>query len=301
MTFTETFHTIPVPEGEVGARQLLPADPDAATATPLIVLHGGPGSTHDAIAHYLAPLAEERPVVFYDQLGSARSPSPLTPSLMEVPRFVAELAAVQDYFNYPSTAILGHSWGGSVVLDFALAHPGRTAALILSSPLISTSRWIADANKLLAALPAEARDLIRRHEAGEHVEKEAYDAAEKQFYNRHVCRLDPWPQVILDSFLKGNKELYNAMWGASEFVCTGTLKTYERWDDLAQLRMPTLICCGQYDEATPETMRAAAKKIAGARVNVIGECSHVAWAEDPEMYMACVSGFLEDLEAPETV
>lgn len=290
--YTESFHKIEVPGGIVEARLVMPEDAAAREKLPLIGVHGGPGSTHDGMAHFLMPLAADRPVIFYDQLGSARSPSPITPNLTRLSRFVAELRAVQQHFGYAATAILGQSWGGSIVADFALDYPAHTAALVLSSPLLSTRRWLSDAQVLLQEIPQEMREVLLAGDRGESVDQEAYDAAEQFFYSRHVCRLDPRPPALEAARHKSNPALYNVMWGRSEFVCTGTLQSYDRWPDLPEIKARTLIICGEHDEARPESMAEAAQLIPDAALAVIPNASHIPWAENQDVYLKTLSDFL---------
>jgi proline iminopeptidase len=295
--YTESFHDLAAPGGVVGARLLTPHDDAAKNRLPLVCVHGGPGSTHDGMAHYVSVLANDRPVIFYDQLGSARSPAPITPELMQLPRFVDELAAVQSHFGYDDgTIILGQSWGGSVVTDFALTYPGRTLGLVLSSPLLSTQKWLADANTLLAEMPPAEKALLMAGIKGKPVDKAAYDAAEELFYARHVCRLNPRPEPLELSRQKSNNALYVAMWGESEFVSTGTLQSYDRWKDLKNITAKTLLVCGQYDEARPETMVAASHLIPDAHVAIIPNASHIPWAENTAPYISAVRDFLKSLD-----
>jgi proline iminopeptidase len=150
---------LPVPGGRVWYRRM-----GGGPGIPLLAVHGGPGGTSCRFAA-LAPLADERPVIYYDQLGSGRSDHPSDTTLWTVARFVDELEAVRRGLGLDSLVLLGHSWGGALVAEYLLTAPRPAVrAVVLSSPLLSTPRWIADANALRAAMPVPLRDALDRHE-----------------------------------------------------------------------------------------------------------------------------------------
>lgn len=287
-------HQIQIQGGIIGAALLPSKEGDN---TPLIYINGGPGGTYLDEDASIGGLSLKRDVVLYDQLGSYHSPATFDIAHTPMERFVSELEAVRAHFGFEEVILLGHSFGGTIALDYALAHPKHVAGLILSSPLISTPRWIEDANHLLGEIPEKERRIIRHALAGEAVDSEAYDAAERVFYNRHLCRLNPWPARLLESFTKGNKEIYNAMWGRSEFTCTGTLKAYDRFLDLHHLKMPVLLTCGRYDEARPQTMAEAAEKITDAQLVVFEESSHTPIYEEKELYLSVMNNFCAQVDA----
>lgn len=264
---------------------------------PVVYVNGGPGGTYLDDHHGIRDLAAGRDVVLYDQLGSYHSPAQFDMSLTPMPRFVAELKHVLDAHGLEKAIVLGHSFGGTIAVDFALTHPQLVAGLILSSPLLSTPRWIEDANALLRQLPPKEQAVIAARLRGEAVEAADYDAAEKMVYGRHLCRIDPWPARLLEGFSKGNKEIYQAMWGLSEFTCTGTLKDYDCFPRLHELRMPVMLVCGRYDEATPETIGDAAAKIPDAEFIVMENASHCPLYEDREAYLAAISFFAAKVDA----
>lgn len=290
--FDERKLRIHVPDGTIGAVALIPRDPLAAAATPLIVINGGPGGSMNAARHYMAALARGRPVIFYDQLGSGSSPTDMPAEHITMHRYVPELRAIATALGIEKFIPLGHSFGACVALDFALAHPRMATAMILSCPLISTARWIVDANRLVDDLPPDARDAIRAHVHGE-PPSAAFLAAEAEFNNRHVCRLDPWPDIILTA--PRNRAIYRHLWGVSEFTCTGSLADYDRFPDLPAIDLPVQLLCGEYDEATPETVGEAARRLPQGRLRVLQGCSHLAYAEDNAAYLGAIEQFLADL------
>ena len=284
--------TVAVEGGDVAYRLYVPHDKIAAARTPLIVIHGGPGASHAALYDGLNKLADDRPVVFYDQLGSYFSPAAMTPHLMRTERFADELGQVMAALGIENAALLGHSWGGVIATEFALKHPERVTGLVLSSPLLSTPRWMTDCNDLLDKFPKEMREIVRRCEAEGTTDSPEYEAADNDFSARHYCRTVPLPGVIAAHKNKRNQHVYNTMWGPSEFTALGTLKDLDLFPRLHEIAAPAILICGEHDTATPAAMRDAAKLMQNAEVSVLKDCSHAAYLENNEAYLGEVSRFL---------
>lgn len=261
---------------------------------PLLAIHGGPGFSHYYLLA-LTALAEERPVVFYDQLDSGNSERPGDPANWTVERFVSEVDDVRAALGLDRLIVLGSSWGGTVVAEYAMTRPAGLAGLVLASPLISTPRWIADNTAYRKELPAEVQKVLDEHEAAGTTDSPEYQEAVMVFYRRHLCRLDPWPEEVNRAFELANLDLYVTMWGNTEFNATGTLKDYDASDRLNRIEVPTLFTCGEFDEATPAACEEFAALVPEARVEVIPDASHMAFVEQPEAYMRTVRAFFDRL------
>jgi proline iminopeptidase len=116
------------------------------------------------------------------------------------------------------------------------------------------------------------------------------------YYRRHVCRLDPWPEPLQRSLAGLSPDVYLAMWGPSEFYCTGNLRDYDRTVRLAELGLPLLFTCGRYDEAAPATVAAYQRLLPGAEVAVFERSAHVPHLEEPDRYVALLRDFLRRAE-----
>lgn len=266
--------------------------------TPLLVLHGGPGFP----SHYLARLrglSDERRVVFYDQLGAGRSERPDDPTLWRVERFVDELARVRDQLRLDEIHLFGHSWGSMLAVEYMLTRPSGVKSLVLASPALSVPRWLDDVTELRAALPAETREVLDRHEAAGTTGGPEYQAAVMEFYKRHLCRVDPFPGELQLTMEQANLDLYETMWGPSEFYPTGSLKDYDRTDRLGELDLPVLLTAGRHDEATPAAARFYQGLIPGAELEVFEESAHMAMLEETERYLEVIRGFLRRVEGGE--
>jgi proline iminopeptidase len=116
------------------------------------------------------------------------------------------------------------------------------------------------------------------------------------FYRRHVCRTDPWPEYFTLAMGNLRAEVYNTMWGPSEFNATGTLRDWDVTDRLGEITIPTLVTCGRYDEATPALAEAIQRGIPNAQLAIIEDASHMAHGEQNEEYLGALGAFLERLE-----
>jgi proline iminopeptidase len=268
----------------------------SGTATPLLVLHGGPGATH----HYLKPLgalADERPVIFYDQLGSGRSDRPTDTTLWRVERFVEELGQVREALDLKEIHLLGHSWGTMLAVDYLLTKPAGVRSVILASPALSTARWLSDADSLIRTMPDSIQRAIAKHEAAGTFADPQYQAAVMAFYQQYLARRTPWSADLDSTFQGFGTPLYNYMWGPSEFTGTGTLQSYDRTDRLGELALPVLFTTGRYDEAMPGTVAFYQMRVPGARLTVLDNSAHLTMQDEPDRYVEIVRAFLHDVEA----
>jgi proline-specific peptidase len=243
---------------------------------PLLCLHGGPGGSHYA----LQPLEElaraGRRVVFYDQLGGGESDRPDDSSLWTVELFLDELRTVRKALGLERLHLFGSSWGGMLALEYALIQPDGLASLVLNSSPTSAPRWAEEAKRLYEALPTGLS------------EKDA----EAEFWRRHICRLDPEPETVAKGKSMANKQVYETMWGPTEFNVTGTLKDWDVIDRLGEIGVPTLVTSGRHDECTPALVEPLVEGVAEAEWVLFEESSHMPYQEERERYLSVVGDFL---------
>ena len=259
---------------------------------PLITLHGGPGSTHFGFEPVRA-LAEDRPMVFYDQLGCGNSDRPDDLNLWRVERFVEELHLLVKALGFEKFHILGHSWGTMLGTDYYLAHPQGVVSLVQSSPCISIARWLEDCNAYRKQLPPEVQAVMTEHEKAGTTDSDAYKDAVKEFNSRHVMRLDPVPDAVAKGRQERGTVVYQTMWGPSEFFMNGNLKGYDRSGDLHRITVPTLYSCGRVDEAAPETVGWYASLTPHSEFVVYENSAHMPQWEETERYVGVVRDFLK--------
>jgi L-proline amide hydrolase len=257
---------------------------------PIVLLHGGPGSSHWYFLGATA-LAADRAVILYDQLDSGRSDTPGKSANWVVPRFIAELEAIRTYLKVPRWHVLGTSWGGTVALEYAARRPRELAGLVLQSPLVSTEVWLRDARVLKDAMPPKVRDLLDRCDLPGAAPKADCDAATAAFYARHVRMREPVPAVaaykaaLPRSF---SDDIYNYMWGRAEFTASGTLKSYDGRPLLQRLDgKRTLFVAGEHDEARPATVAQFARDVpGGAGFVMIRDAAHSVMNDNPAQFVA---------------
>jgi L-proline amide hydrolase len=245
--------------------------------TPLLCLHGGPGSTH----HYFAPLlelADERPVVFYDQLGCGGSQSDGEID-WTLELFLEELDALRAELGLDRVHLLGTSWGGMLALEHALARQETLASLILSSSLASAAAWAGEVKRLLDELGID--DPV---------------AADHELSARHVYRGDPELEEVRLMRASRSQEVYEAMWGPNEWTVTGALEGWDVRARLLELQLPTLVIRGGHDLSTPLISRTLVEGIVGAQEVVLENSSHMPVLEETERYIEVVRRFLDETE-----
>lgn len=262
--------------------------------TPLVVLHGGPGVPHDYLRN-LTQLTANNPVVLYDQLGCGKSVvTGEHPELWVLPRFVEELEILINHLGTTCINLLGHSWGGTLATEYTLKNPHKIKKLILASPLLSTPLWIKDTRYLLEKLPPEISQIITKHEEEGTLDNQEYQDATHIFYKHYLCRMSEWPEDFKYSFSQLNLSVYHTMFGHSEFTVTGNLINYDRLNDLHLLKMPTLITCGRFDEARPESMQSIVKLLANGKLAIFENSAHIPHLEESEKYLKILSEFIGD-------
>jgi proline iminopeptidase/L-proline amide hydrolase len=268
--------------------------------SPIVLIHGGPGGTHAALLDALA-LADERAVILYDQLDSGRSDRPGKPVNWTVGRFTDELEAIRTAIGIKHWYVAGHSWGGTIALEYAARRPAALAGTILASPLISTRRWLADANYLRTRLPqAIQRQLVACDSKAPPPAARCAVATAK--FNAAFNRREPASEARLayqhPQDRGGNARLYETMWGKSEFVSTGSLKAYDGEPLLARLDgARTLFIVGQNDEARPVTTASFAERTPGADLAVVPGAAHGILSDRPDETVALLRAWLSRQDA----
>jgi proline iminopeptidase len=261
--------------------------------TPLLLLHGGPGSTSFGLKP-LEALAVDRPVIRYDQLGCGKSDHPTDTSLFTVDRFVRELQTVRDALGLTDVDMMGHSWGAMLAEAYMGTNPKGVRRLILSSPLVTTAQWTHDADSLIKLLPDSVQHVIAREEAAKTTDSPAYNAAMDVYYAEHVRRAPKARPADSDSSgqLTG-KLVYNYMWGPSEFTSTGTLKTFDATAWLKGITIPTLFLAGEFDEATPASTERFSRLVSQSRFVMIPNSGHATANDNLPALLDAVRTFLK--------
>lgn len=262
---------------------------------PVLLLHGGPGNASFGFDP-LRELGYDGPIVFWDQLGCGRSDVLTDTALMTIENFVDQTERLRRHLDLEDFVLYGHSWGTMLGIDYYLRYPDEVKAIIFSSPLFSTARWISDADSLIATLPDSLQQTIQRYESiGDHENLE-YQKAAEFYYSQFVTRSKN-PKVDRSHMnLSDGSNVYLYMWGPSEFSSTGTLKDFDRGEDLSGIEVPTLLVCGEFDEASPTTVRKYSELIPGSSLVVIPGAAHSTLADNREATLKVIGNFLETVK-----
>lgn len=264
--------------------------------TPLLVIHGGPGSGSWGLKAW-AELDDGRPVIRYDQLGSGKSDHPTDTTLFTVERYVRELQALRDSLGLSEVHLYGRSWGAMLVEAYMGTNPSGVRSVVLSSPLVTTAQWEADADSLIRLLPDSMQRAIARHEAAGTTDHPEYQAAMTEYYARHVRRSPPRSPADADSARQTSGNfVYQYMWGPSEFTSTGTLKTFDGTEWVRSLRVPALFLTGEFDEATPASTERFSRLAPDAEFAVIPNSGHATENDNRDALLSTVREFLREVE-----
>jgi proline iminopeptidase len=263
--------------------------------TPLLTLHGGPGSSHN----YLLPLqalADERPVIFYDQLGCGRADAPENESVYSIQRSVDEVDAVRAALGLDRVLLLGHSWGALLAVEYLCQGRGRGVdRLILSGAMASIPQVVAGFDRLFATMPDGWSAKIHALEKAGKTATPEYAELVQKFYDKFVLRVPPSPEVLATLEALSKSPAYRVLNGPNEFTIVGKIKDWDRRKDLKAITQKTLITTGEFDEVTLDCHETLRDGIAGkARLAVMTGCSHLTMNEKPEQYNALLRGFMNE-------
>jgi proline iminopeptidase len=272
--------------------------------SPLVIVHGGPGASHDYFLPYLVPLARHHQLIFIDERGSGKSQILDDPSGYTVEAMVEDVEAVRKELKLGRIALLGHSYGGVLAQAYALKYQQNLSSLILCSTFFSTTKLNAVFQKQLAAMPADLRERIEKLEAaglyghGKDYQKNRYTddymiAAWGEGYFPYLYQRHPDPNYDPVDNGKMSWDLYREMWGShGEFVVDGNLKSVEYAGRLPSLHVRTLITAGDHDECDPALAKELSGLIHGSRLVIFPQSGHMTFVDQPDLFLRTVDDFL---------
>ena len=273
-------------------------------ALKVLLLHGGPGATHDyfeACDSFLPEAGVE--YYYYDQLGSGRSDRPEDDALWDLDRFIDEVDQVREALGLgaDNLVILGHSWGGILAMEYAIRHSDRLKGVVISNMMSSAPAYSRYANEvLLPAVDADQLAEIRAIEAERDFSNPRYmELLVEAYYVHHILRMPPeqWPEPVNYAFANINQACYIKMQGPSELGMwpEATLANWDRTEDLKDIAVPALVLGGRYDTMDPTFLEMMATKIPQGSSFICPEGSHMALYDDQEAYFGALLEFLKGL------
>ena len=267
---------------------------------PIVVAHGGPGSTHDYLTNLSRLAGDGWPVIHYDQLGNGnathfpgRGAEFWTVELFldELDNLLSKLGIADDY------VLFGQSWGGMLGAEHAVRGPAGLRGLVIADSPASMPLWRSEADRLRRTLPADVQEALTRHEVAGTTGSAEYRRAALAYYTRFVCRTDPVPAELATTFmaLETDPTVYATMNGPNDFHVVGTLRDWSVIDRLDAVDVPTLLISGQYDEATPATVQPFYDGIDDVSWEIIPDASHLPHLENPDAFFAVLRSWLAEL------
>jgi len=262
--------------------------------TKVLLLHGGPGFSHEyleALESFLPQAGVE--MYYYDQLGCNNSDQPDDPSLWTLDRYTEEVEEVRRALGLDHFVLYGHSWGGILAIEYALNHQQHLRGLVISNMTAGMQAYLKRTASIKLQLPPDTLARLTALEA-----KQDYDSPEYQtimmedLYPKMICRIQPWPEPVSRAFRHANEKIYNFMQGKSEFLVTGNLKDWERWDRLHEIEVTALTIGAQYDEMDPADMKKMADLMPNARNAFCPNGSHLCMWDDQAEYFKHLLKFL---------
>jgi proline iminopeptidase len=301
----QTSNVYPIQQGYVDAHGVMVYYEIVGHGPPLMIVHGGPGASHDYFLPYLLPLARQNRLVFIDERGSGRSEKLDDPIGYTVENMVEDVEAVRRELGLGKVSLLGHSYGGVLAQAYALKYQLNLTHLILASTFASTSGMNQVFVKMKQNMPAEVRNHISTLEAqglfgqGKPWERSRYtveymNVAWGDGYFPYLYQRHPDPNYDPVALGVTSWDLYREMWGSQgEFVIDGNLKSVEYVDKLNVIRVPTLIIAGDHDECDPSLSRQMNSKIAGSKLVILPQSGHMTFVDQPIRFTSAVEEFLQ--------
>ncbi|MFZ1176931.1 MAG: proline iminopeptidase-family hydrolase [Mycobacterium sp.] len=258
---------------------------------PLLAIHGGPGLPHNYL-HSLERLANEREVIFWDQLGCGNSECPSNAELWTMERSMAEMDAVVKALGLNRFHIFGNSWGGMLAQQYVLDVTSGAVSLTISNSIASIPEFSNMVARLKSDLDSTTQSAIDRHEAAGTTYSAEYQAAIRTWNETYLCRVRPWPAELQEAFRNMGTEIFETMFGPSDFHIVGTIRNWDVFERLAEIALPTLVLAGRFDECVPEHMREMHQRIPGSRFELFESSAHMPFIEEPERFDRVMREFL---------
>ncbi len=292
-----------IKQGFVDANGVMIYYEEFGNGKPLMIVHGGPGATHDYFLPYLLPLAKHNRLIFIDERGSGKSEKLEDSTQYTVENMVEDVEAVRVALGLGKMSLLGHSYGGVLAQAYALKYQKNLTHLILCSTFPSTSQMNDVFVKIKEKMSPELRERINKMEKeglfghGLPYEQNRYTkeymiAAWGEGYFPYIYQKHPEPDY--DPTNGGLAwTLYREMWGShGEYIIDGNLKSVEYVDRLHTIKVPTLINCGDHDECDPSLSKEMHEKIPGSKLVIFPQSGHMTFVDQPDMFIKTVEDFL---------
>jgi proline iminopeptidase len=270
---------------------------ELGTGHPLIALHGGPEFDSFYLVPELDALAGCCRLIYYDQRGRGRSAA-APAEQVTIESEVDDLDRLRDSFGADSIAVLGHSWGGVLAMEYATRHPDRVSHLILLNTAPASARdwtdFLPTWRGQRSQQDAEALTSLTASAAFTAGDVHADTALYRIVFRNATRRAELDDQIVgrLRAHFTPDRIVASHVIEDRLFAQTLELDGYDLVPRLRELAMPTLVVHGE-DDFVPVAMAARiADAIPGARIDVLPACGHFSYAERPEAVRDVICAFL---------
>jgi proline iminopeptidase len=273
----------------------------------ILLLHGGPAAGHEYMECFESFFPKEGFEFYeYDQLGSPYSDQPSDSSLWTIDRFVDEVEQVRKAIGAGKNNfyVLGNSWGGILAMEYALKYQDNMKGMVVANMVAS----IPDYNKYAYEVLAKQMDTKVFNEIMDIEKRRDFSNPRYEellmpnFYAKHFCRLDPWPEPVVRCFTHLNtmaipKQIYVMMQGPSEFGASGRLLNWDIKERLKEIKIPTLMIGARHDTMDPAAMEQQSKMVQKGRYLFCPDGSHLSMWDDQKVFMDGVVKFIRDVDS----
>ena len=261
---------------------------------PLLLIHGGPGSTHNYF-EVLDDLAvtTRRQIISYDQIGCGESYVDGHPELWTLTTWLDELEALRSHLHLDRVNLLGQSWGGMLIFAYMIdRHPEGIESIILSSTAPSSELWSHEQQRLISFMPTDEQEAIARAVATGNFDDPAYLKANDHYTVLHADEITDASPECLRRPKRFGTESYLTAWGPNEYTPTGTLRDFDYTDRLGEITDPTLIISGTNDECTPLIAKTMADNMPNAIWELLDGARHMTFIDQTDTYKYLLTEWL---------
>lgn len=261
---------------------------------PLLLIHGGPGSTHNYF-EVLDSLSEisHRQIISYDQIGCGESYLDGHPELWNLKTWTDELIALRQYLHLDNVHLLGQSWGGMLIIAYLIdCQPEGVESVILSSTLPSSQLWSHEQQRLISFMPEDEQKAIAHAVQTGNFEADDYLKANEHYTVLHADEITESSPECFRRKKRFGTESYLVAWGPNEYTPTGTLKDFDYTDRLNEIKQPTLVISGTNDECTPLIAKTMFDRIPDSRWELLDGARHMTFIDQTENYISLLSSWL---------
>ncbi|MDM8264469.1 proline-specific peptidase family protein [Limosilactobacillus vaginalis] len=270
----------------------------------LLALHGGPGGNHEYwedAAEQLKKQGLNVQVTMYDQLGSLYSDQPdysdpeIAKKYLTYEYFLDEVDEVREKLGLDNFYLIGQSWGGLLVQEYAVKYGQHLKGAIISSMVDEIDDYVKHVNALREkTLSKEAVDFMKDCEAKNDYSNPKYQEYVQVMNENYIDRKQPSKLYHLKDL--GGDAVYNAFQGDNEFVITGKLKDWHFRNQLKNIKAPTLITFGEHESMPIATGKKMAELIPNAKFVTTPNGGHHHMVDNPDVYYKHLADFIRDCE-----